>query len=420
MGQSYFPFRQIKQYTASHTASRFDSLQPVLVNRLGYELHYLYPLYQAIGWEDKFKERLGEKRYYDNVSQFLAFAGDYNKAAEYVEKTFDHLSDATVKSIGDEVYNLQNIQAAPAAEMITGAGHSYQVIMINEAHAKPVHRAFTYSLLADLYKAGFRYLAMETLNNFPNGCLDSLNVFTGYYTSEPVAGELVRKALELGYTLVAYDDTTIAQKDPSVRDSIQAQNIFKVLKRDPKARILVHAGYTHICKEPISDYKPMGYWFKKISKIDPFCIDQTGMTEGSDLEYGRLYYDFFTTRFSITEPSVIFQNRKPFNPLYQKGYDFSVVHPPTTQYNNRPSWLTFNGDRKEVLVQPTDKNLFFVQAFYADEYNEDMKNLITPADQTYTSNSTGYYCLFLRKGHYKIVLRDVAYKVLAVKDRAVN
>jgi hypothetical protein len=182
----------------------------------------------------------------------------------------------------------------------------------------------------------------------------------------------------------------------------------------------VHAGYSHICEERIGDYTPMGSWFKKISGIDPFTVEQTTMTQGSDYEYARLYYEFFTDKFSITVPSVIFQNKRPFNPLLENGYDLHIIHPPSVYENNRPSWLSLNGDRQSVMVQPTEKALFLVQAYYENEYNTAIQNVFIPADQTYITNKDGYYCLWLRKGKYKIVLRDIGYKILSVKDKEVN
>jgi hypothetical protein len=417
--QVYLPFKEIRSYIDNRKASKFDSSQKYLTNRLGFELHYLYPLYQAIGWEGKFKKLLGEKRYYDNFSQFLSFAGDYAMASEYVKKSFDPLSDTTVKNIAKEISLLKNIQYAPAKEAVISNAQFYRVMMINEAHAKPVHRAFTYSLLEDLYKGGYRYLAMETFNNYANRCLDSLNVFTGYYTNEPIGGELVRKALQTGYTLVSYEDTATGHSS-SQRDSVQAENIYSILKKDSSAKIVVHAGYSHICEERIGDYTPMGSWFKKISGIDPFTVEQTTMTQGSDYEYARLYYEFFTDKFSITVPSVIFQNKRPFNPLLENGYDLHIIHPPSVYENNRPSWLSLNGDRQSVMVQPTEKALFLVQAYYENEYNTAIQNVFIPADQTYITNKDGYYCLWLRKGKYKIVLRDIGYKILSVKDKEVN
>ena len=68
------------------------------------------------------------------------------------------------------------------------------------------------------------------------------------------------------------------------------------------------------------------------------------------------------------------------------------------------------------MIQPTEKLLFFVQAFYENEYDADVINFLVPADQTYITNREGYYCLYLKPGKYKIVLRDVSYKVLATKE----
>ncbi len=418
--QTYLPFEQVRKYTNSQSPNKFDSSHKYLTNRLGAEIHYLYPLYQAIGWETKFKNAMGENRFYENFSQLLSFAGDYRKAITYTEKSFDTLSLFAQSMIADTINKLKNIQYVPAKSSILSIAPHYSVIMINESPAKPVHRAFTYSLLDDLYREGYRYLAMEAFNNYANKCLDSLNVFTGYYTYEPVAGELVRKALQLGFKLVSYEDTIASEHTASQRDSTQAENIYRVIKKDPSAKILVHAGYGHIAEEKTGDYTPMALWFKKISGIDPFTIDQTAMTEGSDFEYGRIFYQNFNARFTINAPSIIYYNKRPFNPLEQKGYDAIVMHPSTNYLHNRPDWLSLEGERKATLVQPTEKMLFFVQAYYLNEYNADMLNFLVPADHTYITNQEGYYCLFLRKGNYKIVMRDVSYKILSSKDLEVK
>ena len=414
--QNYLPFQQIAKYTKSQPPNKYDSSLKYLTNRLGAEIHYLYPFYQAIGWENKFKKAMGEKGFYTGFSQMLAFAGDYTMAASYALKSFDTLTMDAVGIIADTIAKLKNIQYVPAKNAIISNAAYYRVMMINESAAKPVHRVFTYSLLEELYKAGYHYLAMEAFNNFSNKCLDSLNVFTGYFTNEPVAGELVRKALQLGFKLVAYEDTLAAEHTNSQRDSVQAENIYSIIKKNPSAKILVHAGYHHIAEEKIDDYIPMALWFRKISNIDPFTIDQTGMTEGSEFAYGKKFYELFNARFAITSPSIIYQNKRPFNPLEEKGYDIIVMHPATTYQHNRPTWLSLNGERKATLIQPTAKMLFLVQAFYENEYSEEVLNYIVPADQTYIINRDGYYCLYLRKGKYKIVMRDVSYKVLTTKS----
>ena len=96
------------------------------------------------------------------------------------------------------------------------------------------------------------------------------------------------------------------------------------------------------------------------------------------------------------------------------------MHPATNYLHNRPAWLSLEEERIATLVQPTEKMLFFVQAFYQNEYNPDIVNFLVPADQTYITDQEGYYCLFLRKGNYKIVMRDVSYKILSTKELEVK
>jgi hypothetical protein len=418
--QSQVPFEQLSRYTTQQTPNRFDSSLKYLTNRLGAEMHYLYPLYQAIGWEERFKKNMGEKTFYNRFAQLLAFAGDYNSALYYSQRNFDSLPRSITDTIRDRVTKMASVQYMPAREAIVNNSSFYRVIMINESSAKPVHRAFAYSLLEDLYKKGFRYLAFEALNNYSNRNTDSVNVFTGYNIGEPIAGELTRKALELGYILLPYEDTLASEHRPSQRDSIQAANIAAIIKKDLQAKILVLAGYNHIMEEKTPTFIPMGWWLKRMTGIDPLTIDQTSLTEGSEFEFGRLFYRQFITRFNITAPSVLFRNNRPFNPLDETGYDMVVMHPPSAQLHNRPSWLSLNDERKPQLIQPTEKLLFFVQAYYESEYDEELINLHIPADQTYVTNRDGYYCLFLRKGKYRIVLRDMSYKILSVKEMEVN
>ncbi len=418
-GQNYGPFVQVKKYTSQQPPNKFDSSLGLLTNRLGAAFHYLYPLYQALTWEQKFRAKTGDAAFYESFAEALAFAGDYAMASRYSQKKYMALPDSIQDSIRKKVEELQHIQYVPARKTILDIARHYNTIMINEAHSKPEHRAFTYSLLDDLYKAGYRYLAMEALNNYANKCLDSLNSFTGYYTGEPVAGELVRHAIKLGYTLIAYEDTA-GHTNLSLRDSIQAANIYNRLRGDAGARVLIHAGYGHTSKEPIGDFIPMAVWYTKISGQIPFCIDQTEMTEGSYHEYGRLVYQYFTKRYQINEPSILFQQNRSFNPSGLRGYDAIVCHPPVKNIQNRPAWLTLNNERQPVLIAPSERTLFLVQAYYKEEYSTDMVNYTVPADQTYVAAPSGYYCLFLKKGDYKIVLRDASYKILSEKELTVK
>jgi hypothetical protein len=269
-----------------------------------------------------------------------------------------------------------------------------------------------------MYQLGYRYLAMEALNNTSAATIADtiVNVNTGFFTNEPICAEMIRIARDIGYTVYAYEDTLAYKHSGSERDSIQALNIYKLIQTNPSAKILVHAGYGHISEDQIGNYVPMAMFFKAMSGINPLTINQTDMTEGSDFAYGNFFYEAYIKAFPITVPSVAVIKNKPVDLLASSEYDVSIVHPPTVFKNKRPEWYSLNGLRKELEIKPTEKNLFLVQAYYFKEYNKLETNYLIPADQSYTPAENGYYYLNLQPGKYKIVMRDVEYKVLSEGD----
>jgi hypothetical protein len=287
--------------------------------------------------------------------------------------------------------------------------------MINESHNKPLHRAFTASLLEDFYTLGFRYLAMETLNEFPNASLKQVNVLTGHYTCEPIGGELVRKAISLGFTLIAYEDSNYSHT-VNQREYTQAENIYKVLLKDPAAKILVHAGDKHIEEGAASEDRiPMAAYFKIVSGIDPLTIDQTFLTEQSTSEYGSAVYNYYTKKNAFVTPVAILKNEQTKDIFDFNLCDIYIMHPPTKYKNGRPTWNAMNGLKQETAIQPIYQTLFFVQAFYEKEYQEKLVGKLVPADQTYITAPDGYYYLYLHKGRYQLVYRDMQYKILGTK-----
>jgi len=413
---------QIRRYIDSKAPVKSDSAYYSFFNAFKYgTVNYLKPLYESIGWEDRSKKEVGDKYFYDILSQQLATVGDYRMVDVYGTKNYDTLANDARKFIRQEVAQIRDIQSINAALYVAGRALDTRVVMINEAHDKPLHRAFTYSLLDQLYQQGFRYLAMEMLSTLRNASLKELNNTTGFYAEEPVAGELIRKAISLGYTLVPYEDTGAVNHTNTQRDSVQAANINKILQKDPTAKILVHAGYGHISETKLGeDVIPMGMAFQKLSGIDPLTVNQTNFTEGSTGDYGRVFYNELMQKIRIDEPVVLLKGKNPYSLTDQKGYDIFVVHPLDVYKNNRPVWLALNGERKEVSVSPQEKNLFLVQAYYEDEYNKHPLEELIPADQTYITSDYGYYNLYLKPGKYKLVFRDVGYNNLNVRDKTVE
>ncbi|MDR3713773.1 MAG: hypothetical protein P4L51_13210 [Puia sp.] len=409
------PVQQLQDWLRTNTPSGYNSKYKHLTLVPQGNLHYLYPLWLGLKEPAKFKDIYSTAGYNEEMSQLLSFAGDYKSALEYMARNYDTLDDEARQKIYRTVAGIKDIQHVDARRYISFVAHTHRVVMINEAYGKPLHRAFLLSVLGTFYRQGFRYLAMEMLNNNSNQSLSRLTMLTGHYSSEPVAGELIRTAIDMGFKLVSYEDTAALGHTPTQRDSIQALNICKVLQQDDSARILVYGGYAHISKRNSGDgYIPMGLAFQRISGIEPYTIDQTDMTEQSNLGYGSIFYEAYIRRFPITVASVPLFNNQPVNITNDDLFDLTIIHPPTVYNDERPSWLSLEGARKALYVRPPAKNTFLVQAYYQSELaTEDNKTgQLIPADQTYYPSARNNYLLYLRKGKYVIVFRDLEYTVL--------
>jgi hypothetical protein len=420
--------QQLKEYCRQNVPTGYSPRLNILTLTPKGNLHYLFPLYHGLKDEEKFRKIYSDKGYFDEMSQYFAFAGDYRTALQYLVRSYDSIDDATRKKIYKTAANLPEIEHVDARKYIHLAAKDRRVVMINEAFAKPLHRAFTLSLLEDFYRMGFRYLAMEMLDNFSNQRLSSVGMHSGYYVCEPVGGELMRKAIELGYTLVSYEDTAAGTHTANQRDSVQAANLNAVLLKDSTAKILVHASYAHISKKKLPDgHIPMALAFWRLSGIQPLTIDQIDMTEESSFGYGRVIYQAYTTRFKLSTPSIALVNNTPVNITDKDLYDLCVIHPPTQWLDGRPTWLSLGGTRQPTYVKSPSTAVFLVQAYYQQEIdnNDNTPWQLVPADQTYTpggSDGLGHkrYLLYLRKGKYKIFFRDINYKILSALNIEVN
>ena len=406
---------KISHYVTTVKPPVFDSSYNDLHYLIGDNLHYLYPLYQLLGNKQKFVQEFTAPFYYDLLSQSVSFVEDYEASLEYQDMAdTSRISDVENRQIGKSIQLLKNIRNADAKRFISFIAPHYSVIMLNEAYNKPLHRAFAYSLLDDLYKKGFRYLAMEMLNPMPDQELTKLTSKTGHFAAEPVAGEMIRLALELGYKLVAYEDPKASEHTPTERDSIQAVNIAQILKQDPEAKIFVYAGYGHIAeKSTTPDFIPMGMAFKKITGIDPLTIDQTDMCEESNFAFGKAFYNAYIDKFPISTPSIPLENDEPVNVTGSSLYDLTVIHPKTIYSDSRPTWLSLSNRRQPVFIKPSaNKDIFLLQAYYQFESFGTVPGKVIPADQTYFTSGKGYYTLYLRRGLYILLFKNLNYKTV--------
>ncbi|HEY1380541.1 MAG TPA: hypothetical protein VGF55_27315 [Gemmataceae bacterium] len=327
-----------------------------------------------------------------------------------------------------------------AADAILALADKHQVVMINEAHHAPRHRAFAARLLEGLRKKGFTYFAAETFGSGFGPGRDDMTPLakrgyptldTGYYTAEPAFGELVRTACRLGFTPVAYEHRWATPPTPPTtdegrmkqvaeREEGEAKNLIdRIFKNDPKAKVVVHAGYYHVRKAPASEQNPIEWMaarFKKATGIDPLTVDQAEVMEHSKREFEHPAYRLAYDKKKVSDrPWVLFDAKaeKYYVPPRDRGaFDVTVFHPRDEYDRGRPTWLRTIADRKAVAVPglpaaPAGGSLL-VQAF---RKGEDV-NVAIPVDQVEYAAADPAPVLMLPAGEHVVRVVDAAGKVV--------
>jgi len=288
----------------------------------------------------------------------------------------------------------------PAKNYILQRAKSERIIIINEAHQQPMHRVFTESLLAELYKEGYRYFGAEAISES-----DSLlnerkypTLQTGGYIQQPQYGNLIRTALALGFYVFAYDTMAGIEQ----REAGEARNIKKILDKDPSAKIVIHCGFDHLAKTELPGFgKPMAMRLKDLTGIEPFCIDQTKFTESSGLSFDNPLYKTLNLNYYAV---FVDSSGKLFNdPRGQNQYDVRVYHPRSVYMNGRPNWYFENGRAPFLFTE--DIKVGYPCLLFAYPVNED-PTMAVPADVVELHSSDDKTALALAHGTYIIVARN--------------
>jgi hypothetical protein len=178
-----------------------------------------------------------------------------------------------------------------AADLVSiGFGHS-RVVMLNDIHNGALRlvrsREVAQSVLGAASKEGVAFLAMEALT-IPFADQASPDS----YLAQPEMRSLIAAALSQGMTLVPYEvdqaselPASLRSKTPSDpawidwRERTQAAHLAGFLGSRPAAKVLVYAGDAHINKTPSPGFTPMAVYFERLTKINPFSIDQSVTSE---------------------------------------------------------------------------------------------------------------------------------------------
>jgi len=282
-----------------------------------------------------------------------------------------------------------------------------RILIINEAHDRPLHRAFIQQVAGRVRELGYTVFSAET---FGENIQDSQDLpyvrwFDGTYSNEPVFGQMLREVKSLGFRLAHHEHMPSESGSPlnrydraARREEGQANNLVKILSEMPdNERLLVHVGYSHAAEIPIKSFLGrqlawMASRLKQKTGIDPLTIDQTGCWSNSD-----------------TAP--MFASGARFVP---GQFDLVVAHPRPTYDEGRPSWrieeATFKVRIPEALL--SNESRVLVEARIAGESPESVpldRLLLWPGEAMPLLLPVGSYDLigFLESGGRPVTSRVV-------------
>ena len=310
---------------------------------------------------------------------------------------------------------LDHARQLPAISAIAEAARTRQIVILNEMHHVPMHRAFALQVAQALRKEGFRYFAVEALQGdasrlqargFPT-------LADGDYVYEPLFGDLIRQAIKIGYVPVAFEMTGRPHSTDfflmnQERESQQAQNIVdRILRRDPHAKIFVYVGYQHVSKASanLQDGKVaryMAYYLKERTGIDPLCIDQQCGTERTAPLLELPEYRYADARGWLDRSKVFRLGKGNYFVAgqYVNGVDMLVFHPRERLVGGRPAWLSMSGYRRPFPIDSAFRpkaGRTLVQAFVEGEGVDAI-----PMDQVIVEAGKPVANLMLPAGRYRL------------------
>jgi hypothetical protein len=178
----------------------------------------------------------------------------------------------------------------PVEDVIQWGFTQAPVVMANEAHdgwARCVRtREVGVRMIRAAHEAGARRLAMEALPwPVPDtpGPIRAIPEIGGYL-AQPDMRRLIQAALDLGWSLWAYEAVFDAaapargtMERTNWREREQARNLCRVVAAAPAEPLLVWCGNGHASKKAGGDgeWVPMGWHFRAMSGTDQFVISQT-------------------------------------------------------------------------------------------------------------------------------------------------
>lgn len=294
--------------------------------------------------------------------------------------------------------------------LATHAGR-FDLVMINEAHNQPMSRALVYQMLPVMRRQGFSVLALEALPDQTTTTWINQHGYVpddaqyGYYLREPIEGDVVRRAKQLGFTLTNYD---VFSKD---RERDEAKNLARILQEHPGQKVLVVAGYDHIRRMDGRMAELLPKFYDK-----PFLsIDQLG--KGNDVMRSVCAgADVAGNEGAATLASMRWK-------AGGRGTDITVFR--TGSYvlergsANGSEWLSLGGDRWLRRFR-TDEGCGKSGACLVEARDASEPADAVPVDRYLALDGEHFANLYLRNGNYVITYRNASGVVMRTLSMSVH
>ncbi|NIG54897.1 hypothetical protein [Chitinophaga sp. Cy-1792] len=271
----------------------------------------------------------------------------------------------------------------PAKDYILQRAKEVPALFFNEVHVDVRTRIFLQSLLPDLKKLGYTKLAMETYHD--DHIHDLPSSTSGYYTRDPLYANLVRTAIENGFTLIAYEDEG-DYVNWNKRDSMQATNLINALaKTKDTGKVVLLGGHSHIHKYTGKPTQiTLAMYYQQFTHTVPYCIDAE--------DGNRMKIDWAGS----TAPFLLLKNDSLVNSRPER-YDLQVHYPDAMLEPDSSHQAKIN--LADYHIKPADSSLLLLYNFNEYTRMKDIDKLLAvyvhfPAAPVFNVNlPTGKYLL---------------------------
>lgn len=338
------------------------------------------------------------------------FLGDHRRAFTQMDDLTDDAGRAREAPLG--VPNVRDLRASNAIDAVLVEAAKRRLILINEAHHVPRHRAFTLELLPGLWRAGFRYLAVEALNA-TDTLLERRGFVvraSGHYTQEPWMAATVREALRIGFRLIPYEVSDASSQD--ARERGQAERIVSAtFARDSSARLVIHAGFAHISERGgIAGAPSMAEYLATLTGLDPLSVDQTVMRERITQDREEPNYRALVAASRSPVPFALQRADGTWWSARPGSYDLTIVTPPEEWLRTRARWVWRHGERTAVPLPRgvcKDAEQCAIQVRAVGEPAD-----ATPIDAVFWTRGEEVPMLALPPGRFEVLGQDASWRLL--------